>query len=48
MNYGEYKIHAEYESTGIKKLIKLYAYLKKWFKVQFYLLMSLIRILHDV
>ena len=29
MNYGEYKIHAEYESTGIKKLIRLYAYLKK-------------------
>lgn len=29
MNYGNYKIHAEYESTGIKKLIKLFAYLKE-------------------
>lgn len=29
MVYNSYKIHAEYESTGIKKLIKLYAYLQK-------------------
>ena len=29
MNYGDYKIHAEYESTGIKKLIQLFAYLKE-------------------
>lgn len=29
MVYDSYKIHAEYESTGIKKLIKLYAYLQK-------------------
>lgn len=29
MNYGDYKIHAEYESTGIKKLIKLFVYLKE-------------------
>lgn len=29
MVYGAYKIHAEYESTGVKKLIKLYAYLKE-------------------
>ena len=29
MNYGEDKIHAEYESTGIKKLIQLFAYLKE-------------------
>lgn len=27
MNYGSYKIHAEFESTGIKKLIKLYSYI---------------------
>jgi AAA15 family ATPase/GTPase len=27
MAYDSYKIHAEYESTGIKKLIKLFAYL---------------------
>ena len=29
MVYDSYKIHAEYESTGIKKLIKLYTYLKE-------------------
>lgn len=29
MVYDSYKIYAEYESTGIKKLIKLYAYLQK-------------------
>jgi len=26
MDYGEYKVNAEFESTGIKKLIKLYSY----------------------
>lgn len=29
MVYDTYKIHAEFESTGIKKLIRLYAYLKE-------------------
>lgn len=29
MVYDSYKIHAEFESTGIKKLIKLYAYLRE-------------------
>lgn len=29
MVYESYQIHAEFESTGIKKLIKLYAYLKE-------------------
>lgn len=29
MIYDSYRIHAEFESTGIKKLIKLYAYLKE-------------------
>jgi len=29
MCYESYKIHAEFESTGIKKLIKLFAYLKE-------------------
>ena len=29
MVYDSYKIHAEFESTGIKKLIKLYAYLNE-------------------
>lgn len=29
MVYESYKIHAEYESTGIKKLIKLFAYLRE-------------------
>lgn len=28
MNYGSYRIHGEYESTGIKKLIKLYTYIE--------------------
>ena len=31
MVYEAYKINAEFESTGIKKLIKLFAYLNgKW------------------
>lgn len=29
MVYDTYKIHAEYESTGIKKLIRLFAYLRE-------------------
>mgnify|MGYP005760288651 CR=1 FL=1 len=29
MVYDSYKIHAEYESTGIKKLIKLFVYIKE-------------------
>ncbi|MFR3343560.1 MAG: hypothetical protein ACLTS6_05590 [Anaerobutyricum sp.] len=29
MVYDSYKIHAEYESTGIKKLIQLFAYLNE-------------------
>lgn len=29
MVYDSYKIHAEFESTGIKKLIRLFAYLKE-------------------
>lgn len=29
MVYDSYKIHAEFESTGIKKLIKLFAYLRE-------------------
>lgn len=29
MSYEAYKIHAEFESTGIKKLIRLFAYLKE-------------------
>lgn len=29
MVYDSYRIHAEFESTGIKKLIKLYAYLRE-------------------
>lgn len=29
MVYNSYKIHAEFESTGIKKLIKLFAYLRE-------------------
>ena len=29
MVYDSYKIHAEYESTGIKKLVRLFAYLNE-------------------
>lgn len=29
MEYSSYRIHAEYESTGIKKLIRLFAYIKE-------------------
>ena len=29
MVYDSYKIHAEYESTGIKKLLRLFAYLNE-------------------
>ena len=29
MVYDSYRIHAEFESTGIKKLIKLFAYIKE-------------------
>ena len=29
MVYNDYKIYAEFESTGIKKLIKLFAYLNE-------------------
>ena len=28
MDYGQYSVHAEFESTGIKKLIKLFPYLQ--------------------
>ena len=38
MVYDSYKIHAEFESTGIKKLIKLFVYVRELF-----LLMNLIR-----
>ena len=29
MVYDDYKVHAEFESTGIKKLIRLFTYLQK-------------------
>lgn len=29
MVYDSYKIHAEFESTGIKKLIKLFVYVRE-------------------
>lgn len=48
MNYGEYKIHAEYESTGIKKLIKLYAYLKKMVQGSILFIDEFDSNLHDV
>ena len=50
MVYDSYKIHAEYESTGIKKLVRLFAYLNemvsRWDRV---LLMSFVlETFHDV
>lgn len=44
MVYETYRIHAEFESTGIKKLIRLFAYLKEMVQGGSYLLMNLIRI----
>ena len=48
MNYGEYKIHAEYESTGIKKLIRLFAYLKEMVKGGIVFIDEFDSNLHDV
>lgn len=48
MKYDSYKIHAEYESTGIKKLIKLYAYLKKMVEGEIVFIDEFDSNLHDV
>lgn len=48
MVYDSYKIHAEFESTGIKKLIKLYAYLKKMIEGEIVFIDEFDSNLHDV
>ncbi|MEE1518234.1 MAG: hypothetical protein UF228_11635 [Lachnospiraceae bacterium] len=48
MVYDSYKIHAEYESTGIKKLIRLYAYLKKMVEGEIVFIDEFDSNLHDV
>ena len=48
MVYDSYKIHAEFESTGIKKLIKLYAYLKKMVEGEIVFIDEFDSNLHDV
>lgn len=48
MVYDSYKIHAEYESTGIKKLIRLYAYLKKMVEGNIVFIDEFDSNLHDV
>lgn len=48
MVYDDYSIHAEFESTGIKKLIKLYAYLKEMVQGGIVFIDELDSNLHDV
>ena len=48
MVYDGYKIHAEYESTGIKKLIRLYTYLKKMVEGKIVFIDEFDSNLHDV
>lgn len=48
MVYESCKIHAEYESTGIKKLIRLYAYLKKMVEGEIVFIDEFDSNLHDV
>ena len=48
MVYDSYKIHAEFESTGIKKLIRLYAYLKKMTEGEIVFIDEFDSNLHDV
>ena len=46
--YDSYKINAEFESTGIKKLIKLYAYLKEMVRGDIVFIDEFDSNLHDV
>ena len=48
MVYDSYKIHAEFESTGIKKLVRLYAYLKKMVRGEIVFIDEFDSNLHDV
>ena len=48
MVYDSYKVHAEFESTGIKKLIKLFAYLTEMVQGDIVFIDELDSNLHDV
>lgn len=48
MVYDSYKIHAEFESTGIKKLVRLYAYLSKMVEGEIVFIDEFDSNLHDV
>ena len=48
MNYKDYRVHAEFESTGVKKLIKLYAYLREMTQGDIVFIDELDSNLHDV
>lgn len=48
MVYDSYKIHAEFESTGIKKLIKIYPYLREMVKGGIVFIDEFDSNLHDV
>lgn len=48
MNYGDYSVNAEYESTGIKKLIRLFDYFDKMIHGKIVFVDELDSNLHDV
>ena len=48
MQYPDYSVHAEFESTGIKKLIKLFPYLQKMVQGDIVFIDELDSNLHDV
>ena len=48
MNYGDYSVNAEYESTGIKKLIRLFDYFDKMIHGKIVFIDELDSNLHDV
>ena len=48
MIYDSYKVHAEFESTGIKKLIRLFGYLKKMVRGDIVFIDEFDSNLHDV
>ena len=48
MDYGDYSINSEFESTGIKKLIRLFTFLKKMAEGEIVFIDELDSNLHDV
>ena len=48
MVYDSYKIHAEYKSTGIKKLVRLFAYLNEMVRGRIVFIDEFDSNLHDV